>query len=78
VRDAQEFEDAADKFLGGAKPVHVLECIRRQGDIVRFDPKTDEFGVLGWTDVFVRSTVQYVAPPYLRLFEHPASSRAVR
>jgi hypothetical protein len=36
VRDAQEYEDAADKFLGGTKPVQVLECTRKQGDIVRF------------------------------------------
>lgn len=47
VRDAKEYEEFADKFLGGAKPMHVLECIRKHGDILRFDPATDAFGVLG-------------------------------
>lgn len=40
------YEALADAFLGGPKTATTLECIRGQGDIVRFDPTTDEYGVL--------------------------------
>lgn len=41
-----EYEDAADVFLGGMKPPHVVECTRSRGDRVRFDPISDAYGVL--------------------------------
>jgi hypothetical protein len=48
VATVEEYLDSADTFLGGVKPAHVLECRRRKGgDVVRFDPKTETFGILG-------------------------------
>ena len=41
-----EYETFADTFLGAVKPPHVLECARSKGDVVRFDPTTDAYGVL--------------------------------
>jgi len=42
---AAEYEKKADAFM--TKPLHagILECHRRNGDSVRFDPKTNQFGV---------------------------------
>jgi len=36
----------ADRFLGRSLKAGVLECRRRGGDIIRFNPATDEYGVL--------------------------------
>jgi pyocin large subunit-like protein len=44
--NANEYEAYADAFLGGPKPVHVLECVRACGAIVRYDPNFEAFGVL--------------------------------
>lgn len=44
--DAAEYEQIADAFLGEPKPPHVAECVRKLGDVLRFDPATDTFGVL--------------------------------
>jgi filamentous hemagglutinin len=41
-----EYQERADEFLGAQKPQGVLECVRRNGDRVRFNPATDEFGIL--------------------------------
>jgi filamentous hemagglutinin len=43
---AAEYQERADEFLGAQKPQGVLECVRRNGDRVRFNPATDEFGIL--------------------------------
>ena len=43
---ASEYEKQASKFLSGKKPPNVLEKIRSNGDIVRYNPTTDEFGVI--------------------------------
>ena len=43
---AAEYQAMADNFLGGAKPAHVHECRRRQGDILWYDPSTEAYGVL--------------------------------
>lgn len=40
------YEAMADGFLGGPKSTTTLECIRPQGDILRYNPATEEFGVL--------------------------------
>lgn len=42
----EEYARMAAEFLTGTSPNHVLECIRSQGDAVRFDPTTDAYGVL--------------------------------
>ena len=41
-----EYQERADMFLGAPKPQGVLECVRRGGDKVRFNPDTDGFGIL--------------------------------
>lgn len=48
VATVDEYLNSADTFLGGVKPAHVLECRRKKGgDVVRFDPITEDFGILG-------------------------------
>lgn len=47
----QEYEGLADAFLGGPLTPTALSCARRRGDIVRYDPTTQEFGVLSSTGV---------------------------
>jgi len=41
-----EYLTAADAFVGGPLPLGCLECLRVDGDRVRYNPATDEFGVL--------------------------------
>jgi filamentous hemagglutinin len=41
-----EYQAQADAFLTSSKPVNVLEKVRANGDIVRYNPITDEFGVV--------------------------------
>jgi pyocin large subunit-like protein len=45
--NAIEYEAHADMFLSGQCPAHVHEFIRSKGDIMRYDPMTEAFGVLG-------------------------------
>ena len=45
--DANHYEQAAIAFLSGPVVGTVQQCCRSGGDIVRFDPSTDFFGVLG-------------------------------
>ena len=42
----KDYERLADVFLGGGLAPKVRECTRKQGDTVRFNPHTDEYGVL--------------------------------
>lgn len=42
----QEYEQLADIFLVGALRASVHECRRAGGDVVRFDPASDEYGVV--------------------------------
>jgi filamentous hemagglutinin len=41
-----EYELRADAFLGGPLGQTTLECKRQNGDILRYDPASEEFGVL--------------------------------
>ena len=43
--DETAYEAMADHFLGGSKKPSTLECMRTGGDLVRFDCKTDEYGI---------------------------------
>jgi hypothetical protein len=43
--DELAYEALADQFLGGAKRPSMLECMRAGGDTIRFDCKTDEYGI---------------------------------
>lgn len=44
--NAEEYERMADTLLGGVAQAHVYECQRRGGDTLRYDPKTESYGVL--------------------------------
>jgi filamentous hemagglutinin len=46
--DERSYEFMAERFLIDPRPVHVMECLRSGGDILRFNPATDEFGILAW------------------------------
>ena len=46
VKTAAEYELLADHFLGGVKSSTTLEHIRQQGDLIRYDYATEEFGIL--------------------------------
>jgi len=42
-----EYEALADTFLGGPNDPNTLECIRRRdGALLRYNPVTNEYGVL--------------------------------
>jgi hypothetical protein len=38
-----EYQERADMFLGPQKPQGVLECVRRGGDKVRFNPNKSQY-----------------------------------
>ena len=48
----QDYETAADTFLGGSLRPGALECVvgagkgSKSGRVVRYDPAADEFGIL--------------------------------
>ncbi|WP_221035127.1 hypothetical protein, partial [Pseudomonas syringae group genomosp. 3] len=46
AKSAVEYQAQADKFLTSPKPTGVLEKARPNGDVVRYNPNTDEFGVV--------------------------------
>ena len=47
ARDALHYEAMADAFLGSPLTPEILECTRaKNGDVVRYNTITDEFGVL--------------------------------
>lgn len=44
--NAKEYQDYADRFLGGPLTTDLHECTRRKGDKLRYNPKTQDYGVL--------------------------------
>ena len=46
-----EYETLADAFLGGPRVAACFECVRSNGDFVRYNPMTDEFGVISNTRI---------------------------
>lgn len=44
--DALDYQRRADGFLTGRRATETLERTRPSGDVVRFNSKTDEFGVI--------------------------------
>lgn len=46
AKSEAEYEQQADSFLGGPAATGTLECFRRNGDLVRYNTLTSEFGVL--------------------------------
>lgn len=66
----QEYLVRANAFLAGSKPIGVQECTRRRnrlGDVVRYNPVTEEFGILsqrGQTILtYFRPIPCHAAPP---------------
>jgi len=51
ARTPQEYEDLADKFLGGPGTASTHQCVRRNGDVVRYNPITNELGILSGAGV---------------------------
>jgi hypothetical protein len=47
ARNANEYEQMADLFLGGNKPEGMHECVQNSGARLRYDPVSEAFGVLG-------------------------------
>jgi len=48
---AEHYEQLADAFLAGSKPAHVEECTRSKGDVIRYNPRTQEFGIVSKSGV---------------------------
>lgn len=46
AKSADEYERLAEAFMMGPVRDGALECFRVNGDLVRFDPRTNEFGIL--------------------------------
>lgn len=46
ARTEAEYLAIADTFLGCPLPAGTYECLRQDGDLVRYNPVTDYFGVL--------------------------------
>jgi pyocin large subunit-like protein len=44
--NAQEYEELADVFLAGATRSGCLQGVRKNGELVRYDPATECFGVI--------------------------------
>ena len=42
---ADAYEAAAIQFLTKARTATIFECLRRNGDVIRFDQTTDEFAI---------------------------------
>jgi predicted phage tail protein len=45
-KNALDYQTKASKFLTQSKSTEVLEKVRANGDIVRFNPTTNEFGII--------------------------------
>lgn len=70
--NAKDYERMAREFL--EEPIgSIRECIRSGGDIVRFDPATDRFGVVGCDGVirtfFKPIPCASIAGPYRMLLK---------
>jgi hypothetical protein len=46
IIEAVEYEERADALFATPKPDDVLECARPDGDMIRFNKSTDEYGVI--------------------------------
>jgi pyocin large subunit-like protein len=53
VATAEEYEIRADLFLGGPRASTALECVRSNGDMIRYVIFTDEFGVMSKAGVIL-------------------------
>jgi pyocin large subunit-like protein len=44
--NTEEYEAFADGFLGGPATPDIRQCFRKCGHMLRYDPKTEAFGIL--------------------------------
>lgn len=66
--DVSQYQEMADTFLGGPRDASTtLECIRRNGDRLRYNQVTEEFGIL--TSLGVIRTY-YKADPTVHGYPH--------
>jgi pyocin large subunit-like protein len=62
-----DYQTAADAFMGGAVIAPVRECTRPNGERVRFNRRTREFGVVapsGWLKTFHKPSEKYISFGY--------------
>jgi len=45
--DTQAYQKMAQAFWSGPKLAHIHECVRQNGETIRFDANTDGYSVLG-------------------------------
>jgi len=70
IVDKNEYEQRADALFAIPKPDSVLECSRPDGDVIRLNKKTDEYGVIA-ADRVIRT--YYIPIPCHKL--NPANRR---
>ena len=47
LADAEDYGRKADTFLSGPRGQYTLEHTRQDGAVLRYNPLTDEFGIIG-------------------------------
>jgi hypothetical protein len=45
-KSASQYERAASRFMSGRPARGTMEAVRKNGDIIRYNPKTEEFAVM--------------------------------
>jgi pyocin large subunit-like protein len=75
--DASDYEQQADGFLGSAPAAGVLECIRSGGDKVRYDPRSEAYGVIDSTGT-IRTFFKPVPCAHLSAIKRVAEKAAGR
>jgi filamentous hemagglutinin len=69
AKDEYDYQERAREFLNADLAVRttVQECIRaRNGDVIRFDRTTDEYGVIGYDGIiktYYKPVPRHSAPP---------------
>ena len=71
------YEKIADDMWINPKPGHLEECVRPQGHVVRFDPNTDAYCVLG-SDRTLRTLFKPIPCVSVPLPQRPAQQKAGR
>ena len=75
--NAEEYELKADMFLGPAKAPVVQQCTRRKGDVIRYNPHTEEYGVVD-KDGIIRTYYKPVPCTTVPAFVRAAVKRSGR
>ena len=73
--NAADYLQEADEFLGGPLQCGVHEHKRSGGDVIRYDPATEAFGVIDLTGIirtFFKPVPCSSLPPHVRVVEQAA------